>query len=239
MIPTKVQLSDWFDETVQIPSFVTTLTIYQKDKLLQYTIEKIKHRLSYAFRQIEVMNANNFPKDLPEEKWLEYLVHTNMSGSFGPATFVLNVLGWHWTLDKSFHKLPKSKDVKPHVEWNERPIADINAKWEYLVNEGEKLTQRQIALICWYEGIVIPKPGKQSDVANKITQFHGHGSGQDLYNNHYLKVCSNTDRLNQHSPKKTKKDIEKVIRFLSSGENVSRAIKDLSRLDEKIRRQEK
>ena len=234
-IPSNNQLREWYKEVLQAPSFIDTLNSYQKEKLLQYSKKELDYHFRKAASFLESTNESNYPPGLPMANWLEHIVYRNMGHYFNEATFVLNQFGWHWTLEKSFHRLVKPQPKVKIKKWKNAPIKDINTKWEYLINQGETLTQRQIALVCHYEGIHIPKPSDSYQIADLITQFHGHKSGLDLYNNHYLKVRSDTDRLNQH---KTKKDIETAINFLSSGNNVNKAIKDLIKLDDKIRKEE-
>jgi hypothetical protein len=106
----------------------------------------------------------------------------------------------------------------------------ISSYWQSKVNEGEILNQRQIALACFYEGIVISKPNDVCRFAHDLAIFHGHDSGHALYN-HYIKIVRLNDRLRGKKPKNAIIDIEKAITVLSDSGKLE-AKKDLQKLEE-------
>lgn len=234
-IPSDSQIGKWYQETLKIPSFIKTLTPYQADKLLQYSKNEVERHFRTAARLLDAVSESNFPKGLPMENWLEHIVYKNMGYIFSEATFILNLFGWHWTLEKHFYRIEEHQPNKTPIKlWRKAPIQDINPEWERLINEGEKLTVWQIALICYYElNIIVPRPSKTNDIADKIALFHGKNSGENLYH-HYLIAAVKTDRLNEYKPQKTQKDIEKILKFLSTEKSRDKAKVDLEILKDKI-----
>lgn len=225
-IPTNKQLREWYEETLLSSSFIETLNTYQKDKLLQFTIKKIKGLLSKAVYWLECSSESNYPENLPMENWLNHIVFRNMGAYFNEATAVLNLFGWNWTLEKSFYMTEVPQPEKRVIL---NPEIGINDNWKNFVLEGNRLSIRQIALLCVYEGI-FPSLDKE-EIATKIVNFHGFNSptsGQQL-NQHYNKVLKSNDRIFVSGQKEMKNDIQKILPLISDLKK-NLASKDISEL---------
>ena len=122
-------------------------------------------------------------------------------------------------------KEPGEKRVKLN------PEIEINDNWKKYVSKGGKLSQPEIALLCVYEGIVIPKPsGKNENViANNLAIWHGHTSGSALYNT-YDELSDKNNRLTNRKPKTMIKYFEHIMPLISPN-NLPDIKKDLKEID--------
>lgn len=239
-MPKHEEVQKWFEELSSFPSYSEALSNYQKEKIFVYSKDKLLSEFRFAVDCMNVRPPENYPEGIKKEERLKYIIHNQLWGRFESIIKVLNNIEWHWTFEKGFERLKvKNQNSEENMEYPDAPFPEINSKWKFLVNDGEKLNQRHIALVCVYEGIHIPKPGKSYDLADKIAKFHGHNSGANLYNKHYLIVRNQTDRRTSKTPKNAKKDIEKALAFLSTGKAINEALRDIHYLNTKIEQEEK
>tara|TARA_R110002051_G_scaffold167780_1_gene238465 strand:- start:7937 stop:9028 length:1092 start_codon:yes stop_codon:yes gene_type:complete len=360
-IPTNKQLKEWYEETLLSSSFIETLTAYQKDKLLQFTVNKIKTLFQKAVYYLDSSSESNYPKNLPMENWLNHIIYRNMGSCFNEANEVLNLFSWNWTLEKNFFKsetpMPEAKKILSENEakaqfyeilkhplfvlelneyekskileiafdeqkriltqsstWLKNPLdtsilndaetfrlglisntdlianledvpgperlyyflteisynaislkvlfqnlgvnwnlhngqirpaeelkpdakiikidLEINDNWKNFVLNGGKLKQPEIALLCYYEGVVIPKPSKESAIAENIALWHGHKSGNNLYNL-YDEMMKDSKRLYNRTPNTMKGYLEK-IKPLISEYNQSKFKKDFKEIENQM-----
>ncbi|WP_339628347.1 hypothetical protein [uncultured Maribacter sp.] len=111
--PTNNQLNNWYDKALEIPSFLDTLSLYQKDELRIFTQKKVIKNYSFAVECFNIWKEENYPKGLPEEKRIDHILFVNLDTR--KQISILNLLGWNWTPEKSFFKLeaptPEAKKI--------------------------------------------------------------------------------------------------------------------------------
>ena len=218
-IPTNKQVSEWYKEIYKTPSFIESLNTYQKDKIFQYTRKEVERLFNQAIGFFSSFSEENYPEDVSEENRLNYIVDEIMGHSFCYPIFVLNLFDWHWTVNKSFHRITSPKQKKL-IDLN--PEIGVNDNWRNFVLEGGELSQPEIALLCHYEGIVIPKPSKKNkyEIADNLAMWHGHISGIALYNV-YDEISNKTKRLTNRTPETMKKYLKKILPLVSLNNRVS------------------
>lgn len=125
--PTNNQLNNWYDKALEIPSFLDTLSLYQKDELRVFTQKKVVKNYSFAVECFSIWKEENYPKGLPREKRIEHILFLNLDTK--KPIFVLNLIGWNWTPEKSFYKIeepqPELKSLEIDIEIRERLINDL------------------------------------------------------------------------------------------------------------------
>ncbi|WP_339651152.1 hypothetical protein [uncultured Maribacter sp.] len=220
-----------FDEVIEHPLFVLELSEYEKSKILDIAFnEKNRIRIQATtflnnpldtsiLNKMEVLRLNliyesdliDNLKEVPKENWLYYFL-TEISENAIPLKVLFQNLGYNWNLQNG--QVKSIEEPQPEFEDLEIDI-EINDNWKKFIQEGNKLSIRQIALLCVYEDI-FPSLDKEG-TATKIVKFHGFNSptsGQQL-NQHYNKVRKSNDRIFVAGQKAMKNDIQRILPLIS------------------------
>jgi hypothetical protein len=104
-IPSYQNVFLWYKETLKLPSFLETLNNYQKEKLIEFCNNKIFETVKLAASMLDAWPEENYPKDVPIEERLNYILNTTFKATNKEPIYVLNLLGYTWTPEESLVRI--------------------------------------------------------------------------------------------------------------------------------------
>jgi hypothetical protein len=157
--PDQKTFYNWYIELLRYPSFLLELSDYQRDKLIQYiATNKIDMILNLAINCLEKYENNFYPEDLPEGEKLNYILNTTFKGTLKEPLRALNILGWHWTPEKSYQLL--KNNTKPE---------EIKKESDQDKKDNRKYKLTEIAFILFFKNKNVRNP--ENDTTDSLKKI--------------------------------------------------------------------